>query len=484
MTPRPAVRAVPAGLGLRLVGPPVALAALAFAVLAVAGAIAPLVAALAFAVLAAALAALLLPLAANFSALARWLAGRAEGDDASPALRAGPARGAIAALATAIGGLLDARGAHIARLTAETDRLLDGLPYPLLVLGRDRQLLRLNRAAARPLFGDRPASDLLGRDLAHALRDPVLDEAVGRVLAGAAGASVELAIADGRVERLFAVDVAPLEGAGDGASPGAAGAVGGNAPTVMVTLHDITAIRRTEELRVDFVANASHEIRSPLTALIGCIETLRGPAWDDDEARATFLEMMDDQGRRMARLVDDLLSLSRIELKEHTQPTDKVDLAAMLERLRVSLRFDAAEKEMAIALDMASGLAPARGDEGELEQALYNLVSNAIRYGRRGTAVSVCAGVSESPPDHLRLSSGPLLWVAVSDDGEGIEPHHLPRLTERFYRVDAARSRALSGTGLGLAIVKHVLNRHRGELHIESRVGEGSTFTVWLPTWG
>ena len=194
--------------------------------------------------------------------------------------------------------------------------------------------------------------------------------------------------------------------------------------------------------------------------------------------------MMDDQGRRMARLVDDLLSLSRIELKEHTQPTGKVDLAAMLERLRVSLRFDVAEKEMTIALDVASGLALARGDEGELEQALYNLVSNAIRYGRRGTTVSVCAGVSESPPDHLRLSSGPLLWVAVSDDGEGIEPHHLPRLTERFYRVDAARSRALSGTGLGLAIVKHVLNRHRGELHIESRVGEGSTFTIWLPAWG
>ncbi len=483
MPPRPAVRAVPAGLGLRLVGPPVALAALAFAVLAAAGAIAPLAAALAFAALAAALAALLLPLAANLSALARWLAGRAEGAGASPALRAGPAHSATAALATAIGGLLDAGGTHIARLTAETDRLLDGLPYPLLVLGRDHQLLRLNRAA-RTLFGDRPASDLLGRDLAHALRDPVLDEAVGRVLAGAAGASIELAIADGRVERLFAVAVAPLEGAGDGASPGTAGTVGGDAPAVMVTLHDITAIRRTEELRVDFVANASHEIRSPLTALIGCIETLRGPAWDDDQARATFLEMMDDQGRRMARLVDDLLSLSRIELKEHTQPTGKVDLAAMLERLRVSLRFDVAEKEMTIALDVASGLAPARGDEGELEQALYNLVSNAIRYGRRGTTVSVCAGVSESPPDHLRLSSGPLLWVAVSDDGEGIEPHHLPRLTERFYRVDAARSRALSGTGLGLAIVKHVLNRHRGELHIESRVGEGSTFTIWLPTWG
>ncbi len=483
MPPRPAVRAVPAGLGLRLVGPPVALAALAFAVLAAAGAIAPLAAALAFAALAAALAALLLPLAANLSALARWLAGRAEGASASPALRAGPAHSAIATLATAIGGLLDAGGAHIARLTAETDRLLDGLPYPLLVLGRDRQLLRLNRAA-HTLFGDRPASDLLGRDLAHALRDPVLDEAVGRVLAGAAGASVELAIADGRVERLFAVAVAPLEDAGDGASPGTAGVVGGDAPMVMVTLHDITAIRRTEELRVDFVANASHEIRSPLTALIGCIETLRGPAWDDDQARATFLEMMDDQGRRMARLVDDLLSLSRIELKEHTQPTGKVDLAAMLERLRVSLRFDVAEKEMTIALDVASGLAPARGDEGELEQALYNLVSNAIRYGRRGTTVSVCAGVSESPPDHLRLSSGPLLWVAVGDDGEGIEPHHLPRLTERFYRVDAARSRALSGTGLGLAIVKHVLNRHRGELHIESRVGEGSTFTIWLPTWG
>ncbi len=471
MAPRPAR---PPGLGLRLAGPPVALAALVFAALAAAGEMAPLAALAGFAALAAALTALLLPLAANLSALARWLAGRAAGADgagAPPALRAGPARGAVAALAASAHGLLEARDAQAARLAAETDRLLDSLPYPLLMLGRERQLVRINRAG-RALFGARQASGLLGRDLANALRDPALDDAVARALAGHGGASVELTLFSERVERLFAVAVAPLEGAGAGA------------PAAMAAFHDITAIRRAEELRVDFVANASHEIRSPLTTLIGCIETLRGPARDDDEARALFLETMDDQGRRMARLVDDLLSLSRIELKEHSQPTGAVALAAMLERLRASFQFDAAGKEMTVALDIAPGLAPARGDEGELEQAFYNLISNAIRYGRPGTTVSVRAGASQRPPDHLRLSGGPLLWVAVRDEGEGIAPHHLPRLTERFYRVDAARSRALSGTGLGLAIVKHVLNRHRGELHIASRVGEGSTFTVWLPAAG
>ena len=153
----------------------------------------------------------------------------------------------------------------------------------------------------------------------------------------------------------------------------------------------------------------------------------------------------------------------------------------MLERLASSLAFQAEEKGIALSLDSAADLLPVRGDQGEIEQALYNLMSNAIKYGRHDSRVSVKAGRAETAPNGLRLMVGPLVWVSITDQGEGIAPHHIPRLTERFYRIDTARSREMGGTGLGLAIVKHVLNRHRGELQIASTPGEGSTFTVWLP---
>ena len=452
-------------VGLRLAAPLVGVQALVFAVMAAAGWIGPGAALGGLVALAAATAAVLHPLARNLQALDRWLAGRGTRDAPEPpTLAPGPAGHALRALAGGVHDLVRSRGEAIDRLTAETGRMLDTLPDPLLMLARDRRVVRLNRAA-RGLFDE----GAIGRDLSRVLRDPALDGAVDRVLAGDAGSSVEVVLRTGRVERAFAVDVAPLP-------------VGGNGdPVAMATFHDITAIRRTERMRVDFVANASHEIRSPLATLIGCIETLRGPARGDDEATERFLGMMDDQGRRMERLVGDLLSLSRIELKEHAQPTGEVDVAGVLERLRTSLRFDADERDMTVELGVEPGLVPARGDEDEVEQAVYNLLSNAIKYGRRGTAVRVSAGSGDRPPDRPRVVRGPLVWVSVTDRGEGIAAHHIPRLTERFYRVDTARSRELGGTGLGLAIVKHVVNRHRGELHVDSRAGEGSTFTIWLP---
>ncbi|MEX1109203.1 MAG: ATP-binding protein, partial [Dongiaceae bacterium] len=273
---------------------------------------------------------------------------------------------------------------------------------------------------------------------------------------------------------------------------------------VIVSLHDITPIRRAEQLRADFVANASHELRTPLSTLVGFIETLRGPASDDEEARGRFLTIMHEQANRMARLVADLLSLSRIELNEHSAPTGRVDVAALLGNVVDALALKAEQRGMRIELGSAgdaraagdlAALPPIVGDADELAQVFQNLIDNAIKYGRAGTPIRVSAalvtgpvtgtgaGGTRSAPGITRPGRPPgrQIAIAVADQGEGIPREHLPRLTERFYRVDAARSRDLGGTGLGLAIVKHIVSRHRGRLEIESEAGKGSVFKILLP---
>jgi two-component system phosphate regulon sensor histidine kinase PhoR len=240
-------------------------------------------------------------------------------------------------------------------------------------------------------------------------------------------------------------------------------------------------LKRADQMRVDFVANASHELRTPLSTLIGFIETLGGPARNDPEARDRFLAIMLEQAQRMARLVADLLSLSRIELNELTQPTGRVDLGRLLGSVADALEMKAAERGMRIVVAAASDLPQVVGDPDELAQVFQNLIDNAIKYSRPNTAVRVTAIPVE--PDSTRAPrrlARDAVAVAVADEGEGIAREHLPRLTERFYRVDSARSRLLGGTGLGLAIVKHIVNRHRGHLDIESTAGKGSTFTVYL----
>jgi two-component system phosphate regulon sensor histidine kinase PhoR len=240
----------------------------------------------------------------------------------------------------------------------------------------------------------------------------------------------------------------------------------------LVTLHDLTAVKRAEQMRVDFVANASHELRTPLSALLGFIETIQGPAADDPEAQTRFLAIMHEQAKRMGRLVEDLLSLSRIELNEHQAPTGQVGIAAVLRGVANSLELKAAERRMSLDLDIAADLPPVIGDADELTQVFQNLIENALKYGRAETPVRI--GVTAS----ARLRPG--IAVAIRDHGEGIARIHLPRLTERFYRIDTARSRQMGGTGLGLAIVKHIVNRHRGLLEIDSEIGEGSVFTIHL----
>jgi len=222
------------------------------------------------------------------------------------------------------------------------------------------------------------------------------------------------------------------------------------------------------------VANASHELRTPLAALSGFIETLQGPARDDPAAHERFLGIMHTQATRMARLIDDLLSLSRIELNAHLRPDTQLDLVSIVRQVADSLQMLAHDRGVTIAVEAPAEPVHVLGDRDELIRLFENLIENALKYGAAGGRVDISVGRGDLP--ELREAR-----VAVRDYGPGIAAEHLPRLTERFYRVDVAESRAQGGTGLGLALVKHILNRHGGRLAIDSRVGEGATFTVRLP---
>ncbi|HYE48251.1 MAG TPA: ATP-binding protein [Azospirillaceae bacterium] len=356
------------------------------------------------------------------------------------------------------------------RLRAD-EAVLEALHDPLVLVDSDRRV-DLANAAARGLFGDAMA----GRDLAVTLRAPAVLDAVDAVLAGGASRSVEFTLPV-PVERVMEARVKPFP------RPLRSGARRGAAELVaMLSLHDITTIKRSEQMRADFVANASHELRTPLSTLIGFVETLRGPARDDVEAHDRFLAIMHDQASRMSRLVSDLLSLSRIELDEHTPPTGQADVARIVRTVVAMLELKAAARKIRLRVEGPDALPPVAGDEDQLTQVFQNLIDNAVKYTREGTEVTVALSVAEGPAAAAGgRRPAKLVAVSVADRGEGIPRIHLPRLTERFYRVDAARSRAVGGTGLGLAIVKHIVNRHRGRLSIDSTVGQGSTFTVHLP---
>jgi len=342
--------------------------------------------------------------------------------------------------------------------------VLGALPDPLILLDDRRRILRAN-TAANELFGMR----LVERDLALAVRHPAVLTAADAVLKGEPSRIVEFDITTPVESHLSARLAAIRPHSAEGAA-------------AVLTLHDLTAVKRSERLRADFVANASHELRTPLASLTGFIETLRGPARDDAAARDRFLAIMAEQAQRMARLVDDLLSLSRIEMNEHVAPTERVDLAQVLHAVADTLEQRAAARDMRIVLALAADLPKVLGSADELAQVFQNLLDNAIKYSRRGTTIDVGAHSSPRLLPAARPGERPAaLAVTVRDHGEGIAREHLPRLTERFYRVDAARSRELGGTGLGLAIVKHIVSHHRGALDIESELGQGTVFTVHLP---
>ena len=387
------------------------------------------------------------------------------GDDGR--LRPAPAGLFTRELASSVERLVRGSAEDRARLTgerAELERALDALPEPLLLLGSDRKIVRTNRAATALLGGE-----VAGRHIAASLRNPLLIEAVEKTVEGGGGHDIEFTL-QAPVERTFRAWVEPLP------EPREGGAV------ALLALVDFTAVRRTDQMRADFVANASHEIRTPLATLMGFIETLQGSARDDAAARERFLAIMDQHGKRMARLVEDLLSLSRIEMNEHTPPTDAVPLPSLLAHVRNTLAWQADKRGVSVAIEAEDDLPPVIGDGDELTQVFLNLVDNAIKYGDAEGAVTVEARrVAEAPAAAGRVADQDgAVAVSVIDRGAGVPREHLPRLTERFYRVDKARSRELGGTGLGLAIVKHIVNRHRGALTIDSVPGEGSTFTVYL----
>ena len=348
---------------------------------------------------------------------------------------------------------------EIDAIVASNQTVISSLPDPLIMLDRQRRVVRAN-PAAQELF----QSEMTGRDLTAILRAPALIEKVDEVLAGAEERIVDFTV-PGSLERFFTGRIVRLTTpAPDGTS-------------AILLLHDLTSMRRAEQLRVDFIANASHELRTPLSSLLGFIETLRGPGRDDDEARDRFLAIMDEQAQRMAHLVEDLLSLSRIEMQEHTPPNGITALDRLLRSTANGLNLRARERKMSIIVE-AQDVRPVVGDRDELGQVFQNLMDNAIKYGRADSAVRVVAKQSDQADRRL---GRPAVAVSVIDRGDGIPREHLPRLTERFYRVDTARSRELGGTGLGLAIVKHIVNRHRGVLDIDSEEGVGSSFTVILP---
>lgn len=336
--------------------------------------------------------------------------------------------------------------------------VLGAVPVPMLVVDHAARLSGANDAA-RAFLGPVP----LGRPFVTLLRQPEINAALDQVLAGRDRLHLTAAIASqGRsVPCALTVSALPQDG-----RRGAA-----------VAIEDRSRDEQTEQMRRDFVANVSHELRTPLTALMGFIETLRGPARNDPAAQDRFLDIMEREAGRMNRLIGDLLSLSRVEQDERRRPLESVDLAAILRAAAQTLAPAAEAAGVAIRQQGTDRPVTVPGDADQLVQVFQNLIENAIKYGASGGTVDLALE---------RIAHEPVLrgaaWAAsVTDRGEGIEPRHLPRLTERFYRVDSHRSRAQGGTGLGLAIVKHIVNRHRGRLHVESRRGEGSRFTVVLP---
>ena len=252
-------------------------------------------------------------------------------------------------------------------------------------------------------------------------------------------------------------------------------AISGRSGVVVITVHDLTPIHRVEAMRADFVANVSHELRTPLAALTGFIETLQGPARDDPAARERFLVIMRDQAWRMARLIDDLLSLSRIELRAHQRPDKPVDLVPIVRQIADGLQTLARDRGVTVDVDAPPEPLMVLGDRDELIRLFENLIENGLKYGASGKRVEIKFERTTAPDGKAEAR------VAVRDFGPGIAAEHLPRLTERFYRVDVGESRAQGGTGLGLALVKHILNRHHGRLTIDSKIGEGATFTVRIP---
>ncbi len=335
---------------------------------------------------------------------------------------------------------------------------LGALDIPAFVLGEDVTVLYQNKAAERAFGTLSPGSHLSAR-----LRSPGILDMVRETIATDEPNQIEHSE---RLpsERVYTLRIAPIELG----QPTQQSSEGLAQKLYLLSFRDISELRRIDRMRSDFVANASHELRTPLASLRGFIETLQGPARSDAAAHERFLAIMFDQATRMSRLVDDLMSLSRLELKSHIAPDQTIDLKPLIGHVRDALVPLADDLGVEIRTHLPEGKVEVLGDRDELVQVFENLIENACKYGQEGKFVDV----------YLRNGASDPVEVTVVDQGPGIPAEHVPRLTERFYRVSVADSRSKKGTGLGLAIVKHILTRHRARLIVKSEVGKGSEFTV------
>ena len=340
--------------------------------------------------------------------------------------------------------------------TSHLSDLLAALPLPALAIDKSERIIAIN-PSAQTLIG----TGAQGRHFITVLRQPQLVEAVEQSLADQTPRLAPFLAGDGGRNITYDVSLGPMADTG----------------TLILSFQDVTHLTQAGQMRRDFVANVSHELRTPLTALMGFIETLSGPARDDPAARDRFLGIMTDEAERMNRLVGDLLSLSRVEAEERVRPTTRVDVRDALQTTMRNLNPLAADNDVTLKPNLGSEPLIVRGDADQLLQVFTNLVENAIKYGGAGRTVNITAEAHQLD----KALRAPALRITVADHGPGIDPLHIPRLTERFYRADSHRSRTLGGTGLGLAIVKHILNRHRGRLKITSQLGQGAQFTVILP---
>ena len=343
---------------------------------------------------------------------------------------------------------------------AAVSAIVAGMPDPAVLLDRAGRVIHLNAAAAQL------APALRKNELAQfALRSPEIITALREAIATTEPRRASY-LDHVPVDRWMELIITPVP---------VPTTFGGVDKCMLMTFHDQTPLRRVEEMRADFVANASHELRTPLAALSGFIDTLQGPAKDDPKARERFLSIMHVQATRMARLIDDLLSLSRVELSAHVRPDTLIDVVPIIRQVADGLEPLAGERQVVVEIELPDMPVPIAGDREELLRLFENLIENALKYGASGgkVIVSLTSAISGEGTPEVR--------VMVRDFGPGIAPEHLPRLTERFYRVDVGDSRAQGGTGLGLSLVKHILNRHRGRLLIESVPRNGATFTACFP---
>lgn len=409
----------------------------------------------------------------------------------------------------------DKRLSKLQQEWSQLQKAIAYLPQPVIILDQASQIMMVNEPALSLASQKISVPDLINHDVARIIRDPKILDTIKKMIDGTQDSADQELTVTGATTQTFSLQIRrvppPTEYAPETSK----------VPTILIMWQDLSLSRQIEQTRVDFVANVSHELRTPLASLSGFIETLQGPAKGDVDASERFLMIMAEQTARMTRLVSDLLSLSRIELNEATPPTEVISIYNILIKVLNVLRITADKQNVTLNLygpathhvtftdrqptalsdllvstdkdsaqitelsnaDLSQDLFwKVLGDPDELSQVFQNLIENAIKYGQSGEQVDIFVDcVSETA--FAARNDAPFLAISIRDYGEGIADHHIPRLTERFYRADPARSRALGGTGLGLAIVKHILNRHKAHLSIDSKIGDGSTFAVNLPLY-